>query len=58
MAHNNRMNPTGPIGPRCIGAFACAVGLIAEQVPAWVGPTGYAGAVSTAQLGTLNRSPY
>jgi hypothetical protein len=29
---NNRMNPTGPIGPRCIGAFAFVVGLAAEWV--------------------------
>lgn len=27
---NNRMNPTGPIGPRRIGAFAFVVDLIAE----------------------------
>jgi hypothetical protein len=25
---NNRMNPTGPIGPRSIGAFVCAVDLV------------------------------
>ena len=29
-APNNRMNPTGPIGPRCIGAFACVIGLVVE----------------------------
>jgi len=28
--HNNRMNPTGPIGLRSIGAFAFVVGLVAE----------------------------
>jgi len=26
------MNPTGPIGPRSIGAFACADSLVAEWV--------------------------
>jgi len=26
------MNPTGLISPRCIGAFACVVGLVVEQV--------------------------
>jgi hypothetical protein len=26
------MNPTGPIGPRSIGAFAFAVGLVVKQV--------------------------
>jgi len=28
--HNHRMNPTGPIGPRSIGAFASAAGLAAK----------------------------
>ncbi len=31
-AHNHRMNPTGPIGLRCIGAFACVAGLGVELV--------------------------
>jgi len=26
------MNPTGPIGPRCIGAFAYVGNLVAKQV--------------------------
>jgi hypothetical protein len=27
---NHRMNPTEPIGPCHIGAFACVVGLVAK----------------------------
>ena len=34
------MNPTGPIGPRSIGAFAYAADLAAKQV--LHGPAGYA----------------
>jgi len=26
------MNPTGPYGPRSIGAFACVVDLVVEEV--------------------------
>ena len=36
------MNPTGPIGPRSIGAFAFAVDLAAKQVLHGAGPAGYA----------------
>jgi hypothetical protein len=36
------MNPTGPIGPRSIGAFAFVVHLCSGVGFAWPGPAGYA----------------
>ena len=36
------MNPTGPSGPRSIGAFAFVGGLLMKQVLHGAGPAGYA----------------